>query len=578
MCAAVSSSRRLLGPRYYREGLLAVLLAFINALLDVFSAACLLPVLFVLITPRAVERSKYLYRVYEWAGSPGEGQFLLEMTLLLFMLFLGRCMVAIMIHRFQAGYVFRVSAGLSRRMYDRYFSQSFLEFTSGNSATAARRIMNIPNDYAQHVLFSLIQLFNEGLVILFILSALAFYDPVIMLPLSLVALPLMLISSGFRNKKLHAINGRMKHLYDLNLKGLMMGIDGYVELKLGNRHKYYVEQFDENNRLLAADHAFLTAIQSSSARMLELVAVSGLCLVLALFTLTAGPGAIPAMGLGVFAVALFKVLPSVNRIFSGYVQLRTYAYTLDMLDGRPGSPAPLVDAGVTFDHSIELRHIGYTYPGAAAACLKNVDLVICRGGITGIAGRSGAGKTTLLRILTGLLEGYSGGIWIDGRRLSKENIPQWQDMIAYVPQNPVIFDAGFSANIAPGETREEINWPLFREALHKAQLGSLQESLGNTWQQTAGENGARLSGGQKQRIAIARALYRDTPILIFDEPFSNLDRHTEEDILAIINRLAGEGKTIVIVSHHARSLSLCDDIYELNGGMLCKTGHYHLPG
>lgn len=571
---AIIESRSILTPTQYKKGMISVILAFINALLDVATAACLLPVLFVMLNPNAVDKNIYVHRFYELADFSDKDNFLLAITGLLFLFFLFKSIVAVLINRYHAGYVYGISADISKRMYKKYFEQSYLSFTKNNSATSVRLIVNIPFEYAFNVLLTLINIFNEFLILLFIFVALSLYNYQIILLVAIFIIPLMLLAYRFRNKKLSAINYRLKNDYDLILKKLLSGVDNYVDLKLNKKQNFYIDQFDQLNKRHAADLAYLTTSQSSSAKIIELLAVLGICILFMFDLLYDGGGSKLLMQLSIFAVATFRIMPSINRFFINYVQLRTHFYTVVSLKEKlrnNGNDAEKISAeSLVFEKSVRLEHINFTYPGTKNKCLKDVHLVITKGEKIGITGKSGIGKTTLVHILLGLLDEYKGKIIVDECVLSKKNLTAWQELVAYVPQSPAILDTGFKENIAIGENVENTNLLKLNEAICMAQLKGLEQDLQNDWRERIGENGARLSGGQKQRIAIARALYRDTPVLVFDEPFSNLDRHTEDEIISIIDQLSIARKTIIIISHHAHSLSHCDEVYELKEGKLCK--------
>jgi ABC-type bacteriocin/lantibiotic exporter with double-glycine peptidase domain len=490
---------------------------------------------------------------------------------------------AVYINHYHASYVYGISAGISRRMYEKYFEQSYLSFTKNNSAQAVRLIVMIPFEYAFNVLLAVINILNEFLIISFIFIALSFYNFKIILLLTLLFIPLMFLAYSFRNNKLSAINNRLKNDYDLILKRLLSGIDCFVDLKLNKKQDFYINQFDELNKKHADDLGYIGTLQSSTPEIIELLAVFAICILLSFYILYAHNESALILQLSVFAVATFRVLPSINRIFTNYVQLKTYFYTVtslkENLTNNPNDRNRLPVERISFEKSIQLQNINFTYPGAKNKCLEDVHLVIKKGEKIGIAGKSGIGKTTLIHILLGLLDEYGGIILVDECRLCKRNLTAWQELVSYVPQSPVIIDTGFKENIALGENEENIDLLKLHDVIRMAQLEELEQSFQMDWRERIGENGANLSGGQKQRIAIARALYRSTPVLVFDEPFSNLDRQMENEITKIIDQLSMTGKTIIIISHHAHSLAHCDEVYELKDGMLDKINikkHLHI--
>ena len=149
------------------------------------------------------------------------------------------------------------------------------------------------------------------------------------------------------------------------------------------------------------------------------------------------------------------------------------------------------------------------------------------------------------------------------------NNRSWQNKIGYVPQNMYLVDDSIQKNIAFGIPKEKINKDKIFYSLKVAQMYNFVMKLPNNINTMVGENGAQLSGGQIQRLAIARAIYNDPDILVFDEPTSSLDQETELNFLKEIKRLKSN-KTIIIISHREEALSFCDEIYKLKNKKLSK--------
>nr|MCR5348849.1 ABC transporter ATP-binding protein/permease [Bacilli bacterium] len=176
-------------------------------------------------------------------------------------------------------------------------------------------------------------------------------------------------------------------------------------------------------------------------------------------------------------------------------------------------------------------------------------------------GRSGAGKTTTIDILLGLLKPQEGAVLCDGVNVA-EHLNEWHANLSYVPQSMYMIDSSIKANIAFGVDLSTVKDEDVWRVLEKAQLADFVRGLPNQLETEIGEKGIRLSGGQRQRIAIARALFRDTPIIILDEATSALDYETEGEILKSVEGLKGE-KTLIIITHRLNTIETCDHIYHV---------------
>lgn len=223
-----------------------------------------------------------------------------------------------------------------------------------------------------------------------------------------------------------------------------------------------------------------------------------------------------------------------------------------------------------FSSAIELNEISFRFPGRDQNTLKAIRLRITANSTTAIIGESGAGKSTLADVLMGLLRPDSGEMLIDGAPLSENDRIAWKNSIAYVPQDPVLFNDSIRNNLlwaAPNATDQEL-W----QALDKAAAGFVR-NLPNSLDTVVGDRGLRLSGGERQRIALARALIRQPSLLILDEATSALDVENEERIRQAIVGLHGE-LTVVAIGHRLATLKHADLVIEMKDGLVHQCGKW----
>ena len=192
-----------------------------------------------------------------------------------------------------------------------------------------------------------------------------------------------------------------------------------------------------------------------------------------------------------------------------------------------------------------------------------------------MVGYSGSGKSTLADILVGYLTYEKGEILVDGIPLTTENHRQFKKNIGFVSQSIFLLDASIRENIAFGIDSGEIDEEKLMNSIKQASLEDLLNDLPNGIQTEVGERGIQLSGGQAQRIAIARALYTECEVLIFDEATSSLDGVTEKKILDSISRLQGK-KTIIMIAHRLTTLKGCNAIYVLDKGKVDDVGNFEI--
>ena len=224
-----------------------------------------------------------------------------------------------------------------------------------------------------------------------------------------------------------------------------------------------------------------------------------------------------------------------------------------------------------------LKNFYFNYSSDEKFIINDLNLKIKRGERIGIVGVTGSGKTTLIDLLIGLLIPKSGSIYINGKDINKKGnkslLNNWRNSVANVPQNIFLTDSTFAENIAFGCPVEQINMSRVRKCAKMANISKFIENKHLKYKSNIGEGGIKLSGGQKQRIAIARALYKNSELLIFDEATSALDNKTE---LSLVETLRGidKQKTILIIAHRLSTLKYCDRVLELKDGKIIEKDDY----
>ena len=278
--------------------------------------------------------------------------------------------------------------------------------------------------------------------------------------------------------------------------------------------------------------------------------------------------------LSIYFVAAIRMIPSVNRLSLNVQTVKYGKSSVDLLYDEfkkikhTETTEDKNEKFLNFSNDIELKEINFSYNGKKEI-LKNIDLKIKKGQMIGIIGKTGVGKSTLVNILIGLLKFTSGSINLDGQRL-KENLYNFKNFIGYVPQDTFLLDGSIKQNIIFTLDNEfNYNEKKLNESINSSKLNNFIDQLPHKLDTSIGERGSKLSGGQQQRIAIARALYRDPKLLIFDEATSSLDTDTERDIIEDVKDMKGD-KTLLIISHRETTLKYCDEIYEIENKKLIK--------
>lgn len=287
----------------------------------------------------------------------------------------------------------------------------------------------------------------------------------------------------------------------------------------------------------------------------------------------------PTSDIVLFSLLIYRAFNSIGRLQSQRRALITYIPGYEachrllqsaLQEAEPSTQGrSFVDA---LKDGIELQAVGFEYDNANAAVLHDIDLVIERGAYVGLVGQSGSGKTTIVDLITGLFIPAVGKILIDGKDLNELDIHSWRERIAYVPQDPVLFNGTVRENILrdAGEPREIT----IEQACDLAHVSEFVAELPDGFETVVGDRGSRLSGGQRQRIAIARALMREPDLLIFDEATSGLDSQSELFIRNTLNQLKGK-ITVIAIAHRFSAIRDVDIIFVVKDGRIVESGTYN---
>jgi ATP-binding cassette, subfamily B, bacterial len=341
------------------------------------------------------------------------------------------------------------------------------------------------------------------------------------------------------------------------------------------------ERFHEQN--LGAFRAQMTAtrLRAGFGPLVELIELAGVLLVMAYGTVKLSQGALSLGGLLVFMAYLSKLFSPVrglSRLTTGLFSASAAAErVIEFLDERPAvadPPAPLPAGRRQGD--VRFEDVRFAYPGATGEALRGIDLAVGPGEVLALVGPSGAGKSTVARLLLRFADPSAGRVLLDGSDLRASALSDVRANVAVVLQETLVFDATVFENIAygrAGATRAEVE-----AAARAADAHDFVMALPDGYDSRVGQRGRRLSGGQRQRIAVARAMVRDAPVLLLDEPTTGLDAQSAQRILDPLRRLMA-GRATIVIAHDLLTVRDATRIAVIDRGRVVDTGtHDELLG
>ena len=470
----------------------------------------------------------------------------------------------------QNKFLFGLNAFISKLLYSKYLKQSYTFFLETNTAEVTKNIM-VEVQLLTKYFIALMHLFNESLLLLTVFLTLILIEPIGVLSIGALFLLFGYLYFRLTNKRIFLYGEKRKEFDGKISKVILEGYGGSKEIKLLGRDNYFIDYFNELNdqkKIISANQTTLTQLPRLYVELLAFLSVIGL---VGVMLFQDQPTAQIISKVGVFVVAIFRVIPSYSKITVALQNIKYNSVALDVIHQKFKKltiEEKTDEYQIEFNDHIEFDTVYFQYATSENEVLKNLNFKINKGETVGFIGSSGAGKSTVIDLLNGLLVPSRGEIKVDGISIRK-CLKTWQGKIGYVPQQNFLTDASIASNIAFGLPIEKINQQKLSQAIKKAELESFIDSLPQGVETTVGERGLQISGGQMQRIGIARALYNDPDVLIFDEATSALDEKTEKNVLSAIRELK-KSKTIIVITHRKNALYDCDRVFHIEDGKLTQ--------
>ncbi len=562
---------QILSGRQQKHLFLIIFLILVSALLDVLGIGIIVPILTIILN-EDLSTIIFLAPILEFLNFPSQEYLIVYAMILLMSVFLVKTIFVTILNYIQSRYIWNIVSDFSRRVFEIYLNKPYAFHLDTNSSKLISNTHNEVNQVANGVIGNLIFLITDLILAVSIVSLLIFIQPLGILIVTPLLFLFVYVFLKITKRYVKSWGESRQEFDQIRMKHLNQGLHGIKEVKIYGKEKYFETEYSQKTKQYSEMRTLENFIQKAPSTFIELIGALGISLLIIILLFTGNDPNQIIITVGVFAAAAFRLTPSVNRVASTVGGIRFSLAALNTLHKLLSAPIKYNVQNkykkIENFNQIIVDNLGFNYSSSKTKVLKNININIKKNQTIGIIGPSGSGKSTFLDLFLGLLEPSSGAIFLDNQNI-KDLGRTWQSNIGYVPQEIFMIDDSISQNIAFGVPIYEIDEKRIQNAIKLSQLEGFISELPNGLNTVIGERGARVSGGQRQRIGIARALYHDPDIIIFDEATSSLDDDTEKQLMKSVSNLYGN-KTIIIISHRQSTVEDCDYIYKLKNGTVEK--------
>ncbi len=556
------------------------LLMIISGFAEVATLASIFPFLSALTNPNKLWNINYVKNLSLTFGFNNPSDLILPFTIIFILTTIISSLIRLLNLWYYNKLAVSIGSDLSCEVYKTVLYLPYIVHTKKNTSEYISIIVNGVSRSVE-VISQFLQLFTGLILMLSLVLALLVTNFSLTLLATLIFGAIYIFISKKTKNKLLRNSEKVSESRIKQIKSLQEGFGAIRDVLMSGNQNAYLSLYRETDipmRKYEAQSAFIGMFPRFALEAFGLIFIAVLSYLIFLITEDFNQF-IP--NIATFALGAQKLLPAMQSSYNASTAIRANIKSviniLEIIDKENSFQyqRKMHDNHIVeFRSSIKMQNLKFRYSSDLPFVLKNINLEIFPGQRIGIIGKSGSGKSTLLEILMGLLEPSEGKLLVDDLNINDKNRPnllmEWRRKISYVPQDIFLSDSSFAENIAFGLNKSQIDINLVKDCANRARIADFIETSPFGFRTNVGEKGVKLSGGQCQRIGIARALYKNNKILVFDEATSSLDNITETELMDSIENLSKD-LTIIIIAHRLSTVKVCDKVFRLDDGFLKLT-------
>ena len=545
----------------------------LGAALETLGVSILIPFVQAILTPKELMQKEIVKNILGTIKINDELEFVVFVTVTVIVFYFIKNIYLVLTAYWQQKYRCDVQKYVSVSILKSYLHYPYSYFIKTNSSELLRNVIT-DADGLMSCINSIFSILTQFFIVFLITVFLFITDPFIASCLVISIIFVLLVPIVILGRPIRKTGIKLRENAAACYKNALQAISGIKEIIMYGKQDFFSAEYEASYKKKADNDIRSCVYTSLPGRLIEAICISALALSLCIKRTGGSLDVAMIAQLSAFAMAAFKLLPSVSTISQSFNTLiLSYPVLTSVHNNISNKENRLLltnSSGKTVNFSKQIRYenVAFHYENNEKIIFSNVNVTINKGDVVGIVGPSGAGKTTFVDVLLGLLKNTEGKIFVDGVVLDDENIVNWRSTIAYVPQTAYLIDDTILANVAFGQ--KEIDEKLVSDVLKEAMLQDYINNLPEGVNTVVGERGVAMSGGQRQRLSIARALYTKPEIIVVDEPTSELDEKTEKEIMDSVDNLIGK-QTLFIIAHRLSTLKKCTKILKIENGKVLQS-------
>ncbi|KVW32420.1 lipid A export permease/ATP-binding protein MsbA [Burkholderia ubonensis] len=466
----------------------------------------------------------------------------------------------------------RILLQLRLEMFQRMIHTSASFFQRETASTVINAIVFEVNQILSVLTGVMVTLVRDSMTVIFLLGYLFYLNWRLTLIVAVILPGIGWLVSKI-NRRLRRLNREHQTLTNDLSYIVEETVGGYKVVKVHNGEPYEIDRFTAMSKRLRGYAMRMTVSGGLAQPITQFLASIALAVVITIAVFQSSNDQTTVGGFVAFVTSMLLVISPLKHLIDVNQPLQRGMTAAELIFGLIDEPAEPQGGGRPLQHArgeIEFRGVTFDYGAAERPTLDRISFKVAPGEMVALAGPSGSGKTTLVNLLPRFFDPTGGAVLLDGVPIADYDIHALRSQMAMVSQDVVLFNDTIAANVAYGQAPDRAR---VQAALDAANLADAVAAMPDGLDTVVGGNGMRLSGGQRQRLAIARAIYKDAPILILDEATSALDSESERHVQAALERLM-EGRTTLVIAHRLSTIERADRILVLEAGKIAEEGSH----